>query len=149
MLFWVLLSSTPSNADSLAWDANSEPDLDGYKVYRGYLPGDYDYIEDVGNITTYPLTGLALDQEYYFAVTAYDNEDPVNESGFSNEVLWFESSVTYVGALILAASKFNIPSVQGDYLQMGEGYEATQLPNGRWLIIYDQLDAGDNVRLEY
>ena len=34
----------------------------------------------------YSLSGLNDSKTYYLAVTAYDNEDPMNESAFSNEV---------------------------------------------------------------
>lgn len=69
---------------TLAWDANTEPDLAGYRLHRGQQSGSYDSSEDVGNVTTYPLTGLDDGATYYFAVTALDGNN--NESGYSNEV---------------------------------------------------------------
>ncbi len=69
---------------TLTWDANTEPDLAGYKVYYGTAPGAYGTPIDVGNVTTYTVTGLADGQTYYFAATAYDTVG--NESGYSNEV---------------------------------------------------------------
>jgi hypothetical protein len=39
---------------------------------------------DVGNVTTYQVTGLTLDTDYYFAITAYNPQG--FESGESNEV---------------------------------------------------------------
>ncbi len=68
---------------SLSWDANSESDLSGYKVYFGSASGSYGTPVDVGNATTHTLSGLS-DGTYYFAVTAYDSSG--NESGFSTEV---------------------------------------------------------------
>jgi uncharacterized repeat protein (TIGR02543 family) len=68
----------------LAWDANTESDLAGYKVYYGTASGSYGNPTNVGNVTTYTLTGLTLGQTYYIAVTAYDTSN--NESGYSNEV---------------------------------------------------------------
>ena len=84
---------------TLAWDANIEPDLAGYKIYYDtnsgapYYGTDADQgispitvlIEDLGD-PDYPeftLTGLLDDQDYYIALTAFNNEDA--ESGFSNE----------------------------------------------------------------
>ena len=93
LLVLCLLLPLSLNAQvTLGWDANSEPDLAGYKLYRGYECGVYDTIVDVGLITQYEVIGLALDQQYCFAVTAYDNEDPVNESDFSNTVTWILES---------------------------------------------------------
>src|SRR4030042_17810 len=70
----------------LAWDANSEPDLAGYKVYYGTASRVYGTPMNVGNVTTYTVTGLTLGQTYYMAVTAFDNATPANESGYSTEV---------------------------------------------------------------
>jgi hypothetical protein len=67
----------------LAWDPNTEPDLVGYRVYYGKASRTYGTPIDVGNITTYTLTGLTSGQTYYIAVTSYD---PSNESDYSNEV---------------------------------------------------------------
>lgn len=79
---------------TLAWDANTEPNLAGYMVYYDTdgsgapYEGD-DAFEgvspiDVGNVTEFTLSGLADGQVYFFAVTAYNDEDL--ESGYSNEV---------------------------------------------------------------
>jgi hypothetical protein len=70
---------------TLAWDANTEPDLAGYMIYYGFATRAYDYVVDVGDQTTYTLSGLEDGHTYYFAVTAYDTEDL--ESDFSNEVM--------------------------------------------------------------
>ncbi|MBI3804680.1 MAG: hypothetical protein HY282_13060 [Nitrospirae bacterium] len=67
----------------LSWDPNKEASLAGYKVYYGTAVGSYGAPVDVGNQTSYTVTGLGT-QTYYFAVTAYDTSG--NESGFSTEV---------------------------------------------------------------
>lgn len=68
----------------LAWDANQEADLSGYKLYQGTTSGSYETPINVGEVTTYTVAGLAVGQTYYFAVTACDTNG--NESGYSNEV---------------------------------------------------------------
>ena len=78
----------------LEWDANSEPDLAGYKIYYKIdSPGEpYDGVGategdspiDVGNITTFTLNGLIEGSIYYFAATAYNTGNL--ESNYSNEV---------------------------------------------------------------
>jgi hypothetical protein len=62
-----------------AWDANTEPDLAGYKLYYDQDGKPFDNEIDVGNVTTYTLTDLSIDTTYFFAVTAYDING--NESG--------------------------------------------------------------------
>ncbi len=70
-------------AADLSWNANTEPDLSGYKVYYGASSGNYGTPISVGNTTSHSLTNLS-DGTYFFAVTAIDTSG--NESGFSNEV---------------------------------------------------------------
>ena len=77
----------PSNTATLAWDAVTHPDLGGYRVYFGTASGTYFQAAgngvDVGNATTYTVTGLSSGTRYHFAVKAYSSN---TESAFSNEV---------------------------------------------------------------
>ena len=57
---------------TLAWDANTEPDLDGYKIYYGSSSRNYSLNVDVGNVVEYTITGLQEGATYYFAAKAYD-----------------------------------------------------------------------------
>jgi len=87
-------SSTPtsettalaSETAALSWDANSEPDLQGYKLYLATISGGYGApIATLPmDVTSYTVTGLEPGSTYFFVVTAY-NSDGV-ESSFSNEV---------------------------------------------------------------
>lgn len=67
----------------LAWDPNTEPDLVGYGVYYGTASRTYGTPIDVGNVTTYTLTGLTSGQTYFIAVSAYNT---LSESNYSDEV---------------------------------------------------------------
>ncbi len=67
---------------SLSWDANTESDLSGYKVYYGTSSGSYGSPITLGNTTSHSISGLG-DSTYYFSVTAYDTSG--NESAFSIE----------------------------------------------------------------
>jgi hypothetical protein len=71
---------------TLAWNRNAEENVVGYKVYYGTGSGNYDWVLDVGNVTSITLTDLSEGFTYYFVVTAYDNSDPSLESTYSNEV---------------------------------------------------------------
>jgi len=72
---------------TLAWSANIESDLSGYRVYYGTSPGNY--IQgtaqgiNAGNVTTWVVNGLTRGQRYFFVVTAYDTSG--NEGPFSLE----------------------------------------------------------------
>jgi hypothetical protein len=88
----------------LAWDANTEPDLAGYKLYykRGSSGAAYDgggAVEgpspiDVGDVTVYTITGLSDTEDCFFVVTAYDTE--VLESDYSDEVSTNSRSINQV-----------------------------------------------------
>ncbi|MFH1933246.1 MAG: hypothetical protein ABIN18_16855 [Pseudomonadota bacterium] len=79
---------------TLAWDANTEPNLAGYKVYydtdgsgapyNGTGAAEGDSPIDVGNVTEFTLSDLSDGKVHYFTVTAYNDERL--ESGYSNEV---------------------------------------------------------------
>ncbi|MBN1833358.1 MAG: fibronectin type III domain-containing protein [Deltaproteobacteria bacterium] len=80
---------------TLQWDANTETNLAGYKVYyktetsgppyngTGAVEGPSP-LHVSRNTTQYILHGLSEDVVYFFAVTAYNTNQL--ESGFSNEV---------------------------------------------------------------
>jgi len=76
------------NAATLAWDPVPDPNLRGYRVYYGAGSGMYLQPSgsglDMGNATTYSISGLNRGTRYYFVATAYDASG--NESGHSNEV---------------------------------------------------------------
>ena len=67
---------------TLTWNPNTDA-VAGYKIYFGRGPRNYGTPIDVGNVTTYTISGLGPGM-YFFAVTAYNGVRV--ESGFSNEV---------------------------------------------------------------
>src|SRR5512139_390025 len=80
----VLCQSALAAQIKLAWDANGEPDLAGYKIYYGTSAKSYTASVDVGNVTSYTLASLNGGQTYYLTVTAYNTSG--SESGYSGEV---------------------------------------------------------------
>ncbi len=72
---------------TLAWDANTDPAVAGYKLYYGYASRTYGTPVNVGNVTQYSLSGIEEGQTSYFAVTAYDTNG--NESAYSTELECF------------------------------------------------------------
>ncbi len=82
----LFFSTAPAFAETatVSWDANTENDLSGYKIYYGTSSGSYDDVLDVGNTTSFLVNNLVVGTTYFFVVTAYDFSN--NESGFSGEV---------------------------------------------------------------
>jgi len=79
---------------AVAWNPNSDPDLAGYRVYRGSVPGVYDGYVDVGLATSTTLTGVGDCSTWYVAVKAYDTGG-LESATFSNEVSgWARPEVT-------------------------------------------------------
>ena len=84
----LLILLTPQAALSsqvtIAWDANSQPQVTGYKLCYGTSSGQYTANTDVENQTTVTLSGLQAGTGYFFAATAYDSYS--NESNYSHEL---------------------------------------------------------------
>ncbi|RJQ30622.1 MAG: prepilin-type N-terminal cleavage/methylation domain-containing protein [Peptococcaceae bacterium] len=68
------LAATPGDGQVfLAWNANTEDDLAGYRIYRSLsLEGEYIYLTEVGKVTAYTDTGLTNGTTYYYKITAFD-----------------------------------------------------------------------------
>jgi len=118
-LFICLYNSGYAADITLKWAPNTEPDLAGYKIYySGFSGAPYDgvdidqgpspisltiddpddpYYVDPDNPELL-LTGLDDNEDYFLVVTAYDNEEPYNESGFSNEVSTLDGSIADGGS---------------------------------------------------
>ena len=83
----------PAYDRTLAWDANSEPDLEGYRLYSrvGNPCPPYNYIDTYPeDELAYPLsprvmvTNFEYNTRYYLVVTAYDSDG--YESAYSNVI---------------------------------------------------------------
>jgi hypothetical protein len=102
---------------TLTWEANSEPDLAGYRVYKGTVDGGpYAMIEDLPGIPPAPAysgdVSVIEDKvvTFYFVVTAYDTSGL--ESDYSNQVFkkvdnrtppaapknlnWFQKAIAWI-----------------------------------------------------
>ena len=80
------MATTTGETATLSWNANSEPDLQGYKIYLATTSGGYGApITTLPmDVTSYTVTGLETGTTYFFSVTAYNSSGA--ESSFSNEV---------------------------------------------------------------
>jgi hypothetical protein len=72
----------------LSWNANSESDVSGYKIYYGSPTGySFTNVIDVGNTTSYVLHGVSIAEA--LAVTAYDNEADNISDQFEGHESWY------------------------------------------------------------
>lgn len=69
---------------NLAWDANTEADLVGYKLYQKVGLGPYALVKTLTKAELTTATANLPDGAYCWVLTAYDSYG--NESGYSNEV---------------------------------------------------------------
>jgi hypothetical protein len=74
---------TTISSATLNWNANTETDLAGYKIYVGTQSGTYGAPIVLGIANTYQITNLTIGTTYFFSITAYDKAG--NESPHSSE----------------------------------------------------------------
>lgn len=88
-LLFILAFALPCAAATLEWDANSETNLSGYKVYHGQLSRyssmvrGYNLSTNSTTNTTFAITNL-VNGANWFAVTAFDTDGL--ESDYSDEL---------------------------------------------------------------
>ena len=87
MTLWGVFSATGARGGqvALAWNANPEPDIAGYRVYFGTNSARYTTVINAGKVTNAVISNLQPDATYYFALTAYNSA--ALESEFSNEAV--------------------------------------------------------------
>lgn len=98
---------------SLKWDAVT--DAAGYKVYYGTSEGVWTGVKSVGNVTSYTVSGLNANTNYFFKVVAFDAA--MNDAQPSNIV----SDKTNETPVVLASSTGNVsgnnnPAQEGQIL---------------------------------
>ena len=135
---------------TLQWDANTESDLAGYKVYYKTETSGPDYNGtgafegsspiDVGNVTQYTLTDLDEDVIYFFAVKAYNTTQ--QESGFSNEVDALGVSLDAGSNLVSLYRQPEDTSVSAVLNSINSQYAAVwAYVDGNWRV-YDSANPG-------
>jgi fibronectin type 3 domain-containing protein len=78
-------SATTSSTVTLRWDKSPGRGVKGYRLHYGTTSSRTNWkLVDVGNVTTYTLSGLLPGRTYYCVVTAYNKAG--RESPQSNEI---------------------------------------------------------------
>ena len=83
-----VIKSDENGDVQLSWKANSDPDIEGYKIYFGPTTGySFENVVDVGNVTSYTVPVESIFDT--IALTAYDSDaDGVNDQLEGHES-WF------------------------------------------------------------
>jgi len=106
------LQSRAATTLHLAWDANSETNVVGYRLYWGTAQRDYIASNVVDAATTQSsVSNLVAGTRYHFAVTAFSEHA---ESGYSDEVT------------------FDIPPVPPKNLHVSIILQTAASPHGPW-----------------
>jgi hypothetical protein len=132
---------------TLAWDASTDPDIAGYKVYYGNSSGSYQAVIDVGNLTTWSISNLIDGTTYYFAATDYNTSG--TESGYSNEVVYNPPpACTY--SISPATQSFDSSGGPGTVsVTTQTGCTWTDNSNASWLIITSNSTGTGNGTVNY
>lgn len=97
-LLTFLVAETAAESVTLAWSANPEPDIAGYRVYYGTVTAPYANSVDVGP-TTATITNLENGVTYTFAVTAYNTVGA--ESAYSQPIAYTVGSSRVIPEAVL------------------------------------------------
>ena len=129
-VLWLLLGwfsfAQAGQTVTLAWDANSEPDIAGYRLHYGTSSGIYTETIDVGNNTSATVATLTAGSTYFFVVTAYNTA--TLESEASNEV---SARIPQITSALTAVGNRNAEfSYQIMATESPTSYGATGLPAG-------------------
>jgi hypothetical protein len=151
ILLGMLLSTSAYAVDvTLAWDPNTEPDLDGYTVYYSVDSAGppYDYVGDLPldqlpdpDNPQVTLTELDKFVNYHFAVTAYDTEG--NESNFSSSLCIYIDDVVQEcepadGLDAMATGGGGGGSSNGGACFIGSAGEGVRSPFGPFVLAIDR-----------
>lgn len=79
VLFILFPIITFASTIEVSWNANSESDIAGYRIYVGNSSGNYPTVIDVGNVLIFDITNAIETSTYYIAVTAYNTSSLESE----------------------------------------------------------------------
>ncbi len=78
---------TPTLAKvTITWEANSEADMAGYKIYMSMNSTFQDPPVVLGLVTTYTVENITRGRTYYFAVSAFDTSGNESEKSETRQI---------------------------------------------------------------
>lgn len=142
----VLAADTEITTDvNLSWQANTESDIAGYKVYRSLVPGEYtatplavvdvtktSYVDVISRVTT--------DVRYFYTLTAFEltvNDPTALESVKSVEVsklIPAKAVIANPGALVLTAVASAIGEITVTWPNVSDGVGGVAKVNIRYSV---------------
>jgi hypothetical protein len=146
LLSLILASKVNSGDVILSWDANSEQDLKGYKVYYGNSSGYYNKSINVGNVSAYRISELYEEVRYYFVVTAYDTAG--NESVYSEEVQAFligEDKIAPEISQLVVLDENQIQMIFSEAIEKGSAENKANYQINNGIIVEKALLANDGL----
>jgi hypothetical protein len=110
---------------TVAWNANSETNLAGYKLYYGTSSRAYTNVSNLGNVLSASVT-LLEGSTYYFAVTAVNTLGL--ESDYSAEVSHNIPGNRSPITISIVGNGTVTPNLNGQLLDVGHSYTIRALP---------------------
>ncbi len=120
---------------TVTWDANSEDDLAGYKVFYGTASRSYSDSTILGRTTTFSLGNIEAGKTYYFVIKAYDTSG--NDSAPSEEVSIF---VPQLDTTPPSLTRFEVQSSEAFIIEFDEPLEVTSAENKNNYRISDNIE---------
>ncbi len=153
-----LVGTATNGGANLQWEANTEPDLSEYGIYRSTTSGGPYGEVATDDATSYGDGGLVNGTTYYYVVTAFDNSG--NESTYSNEITVtpFDPNAAagyhvQFGRAEVVGSTLDIPINTVDLnhafalISYGTGYANSNINANRTMVRGYLLDS-DTVRIQ-
>ena len=108
----------------VSWNANNESDISGYKIHYGNYTG-YSFANtiDIGNVTSYNLSGLVTSIDSVVAVTAYDNSADGTDDMVEGNESWYAIADTPPEPIS------NLAAVVGNNNQVNLNWDASNSSN--------------------
>ncbi len=133
-LLFAFVSSVSAAELKLGWWPNTEPDLQGYKIYYGVESGNYTNVVDFGDplpingIIIVVLSDLSPFSTYYLSVKAYN--DKGLSSNFSPEIVWsYKSHIVGSGSAdleVFVNKNYADDGLNDCFYTVAQGYDSVE-----------------------